>query len=59
LAEGINVTNTDLRDKAFHAIIARMVETTRAPKYTELGAALGIGFQFWIKECVPPVLWRG
>lgn len=36
-------TSSDLLDRAFHAIITRMVETARAPTYEELGAALGIG----------------
>jgi hypothetical protein len=43
LGERIITTNAELLDKAFHAIMTRMVETTRAPTHAELGAALGIG----------------
>lgn len=35
--------NADLLDRAFHAIMTRMVETTHAPTYAELGVVLGIG----------------
>ena len=36
-------TNADLLDRAFHTIMAGMVETGRAPDYKELGVALGLG----------------
>ena len=35
-------TNADLLDRAFHAIMARMVQTGRAPNHTELAAGLGV-----------------
>jgi len=35
-------SNTVLLDRAFHAILTRMVETGRAPNHIELGEALGV-----------------
>jgi hypothetical protein len=43
MGERIITTNVDLLDKAFHAIMTRMVETARAPTYPELGSVLGVG----------------
>ena len=43
MRERIIATNADLPDKAFHAIMIRMVETARALAHVELGTALGIG----------------
>ena len=35
-------TSADLLDKAFHAIVTRMVQTGRAPDHIELAAGLGL-----------------
>ena len=35
-------TSADLLDRAFHAIMTRMVQTGRAPNYVELGPVLGL-----------------
>ena len=35
-------TSADLLDRAFHAIMTRMVQTGRAPAHDELAAGLGV-----------------
>jgi len=39
------MAETKLMDKAFHAIMKRMVETGQAPFYTELASALGLSVE--------------
>jgi len=36
------MTNSQTLDRTFHFIISRIVETGKAPHYTEIGAALGV-----------------
>jgi hypothetical protein len=39
------VSGPTMRDKAFHVILKRMVETGQAPFYTELAAELGLSVE--------------
>ena len=39
------MSNASVLDKAFHAIMKRMVETGQAPFYTDLAAALGLSVE--------------